>query len=160
MRENNGSALVKWLAGCGVVAVIGLAIIVVGGYFAAKKAMSLAGQETAKQIAAQYQTLKSENKVPAEHAAVFDDLVATSQDPTASLWTVALVMLSVVEPLSDGTVTPEEAKTATTIRDFVKPNPDCTIVEFSKFFEAHPELQELQQKMQNSPMGMPQPSTS
>lgn len=148
MREENGNALVKWLLGCAVVAIICVVILVVGGYFASQRLMKAGAEEMSSQVKTEYETLKSANKVPSEHAPVFDELVAVSQDPNASFWAMTLVMAAAIEPLQDGTITDEEAKVATTIRDFLKGNPDVTLVEFSKFFAEHPELQELMQRAQ------------
>ncbi|MDZ4860265.1 MAG: hypothetical protein SGI88_14910 [Candidatus Hydrogenedentes bacterium] len=152
MREENGNALVKWLLGCAVVVVLCIVGFGVLGYFGFRKISQQGAKELSGQVKTQYDALKAANKVPAEHAAVFDDLVAVSQDPAASMWTTMLVMLAAIEPLEDGAVSEEEAKNATTIRDFVKGNPDCSLIEFSQFSAAHPELQDMQRKMQS---GMP-----
>ncbi|HRK35492.1 MAG TPA: hypothetical protein PLJ47_12920, partial [Candidatus Hydrogenedentes bacterium] len=154
MHENSGSTVVKVLAGCAVVACIGLAILVVGGYFAAKKGMEIATKEGRVQIASQYEKLKAENKVPAEHIALFDDLVAVSQDPNSSMFTVSMVLVAGVQSIQKGELAEEDIKNITTIRDFVKSNPDCTLMEFATFIEAHPELEKFQEQLQAAPLGM------
>lgn len=101
----------------------------------------------ATQINTDYSRMKSENKVPAEHAAVFDEIVAATQKDGVSMWAVTISSGAIYGILQDGQVTEEEAKQAETIRDFVVANPDCTMMKMAEFMQQHPELSHLQQSM-------------
>ncbi|MCC6794398.1 MAG: hypothetical protein IT366_04710 [Candidatus Hydrogenedentes bacterium] len=150
-HQGGGNNTMKWVIGCGVgclvVCVIGAIVVAAGGYMMATRGFSEAGKAMATQINTDYGRMKSENKVPAEHTAVFDEIVATTQTEGASMWAVTIASGAIYGILQDGQVSEEEAKQAATIRDFVVANPECTMMQMAEFMQQHPELSHLQQNM-------------
>ena len=154
-QQGGGNNTLKWVIGCGVgclvLCIVGAIVVGVGGYYAATTGLSAAGKEMATQMNADYSRMKSESKVPSEHTAVFDDIIAATQKEGVTMWAVTISTMAIYGILQDGQVSEEEAKQATTIRDFVVANPDCTMMKMAEFMQQHPELSHLQQSM---PQGM------
>lgn len=150
-QQGGGNNTMKWVIGCGVgclvVCIIGAIVVAAGGYFMATRGFSEAGKAMATQINTDYSRMKSENKIPSEHAAVFDEIVAATQKEGASMWAVTIASGAIYGILQDGQVSEEEAKQAATIRDFVVANPECTMMQMAEFMQQHPELSHLQQNM-------------
>lgn len=154
-QQGGGNNTLKWVIGCGVgclvLCIVSAIVIGAGGYFMATKGMTVASQELATQMNADYSRMKSENKVPSEHVAVFDEIVATTQKEGVSMWAMTISTMAIYGILQDGQVSEEEAKQAATIREFVVANPDCSMIKMAEFMQQHPELSHLQQSM---PQGM------
>lgn len=163
-QQGSGNNTLKWVIGCGVgcliLCIVGAIVVGAGGYFMATKGFTAAGKEMATQMNADYSRMKSENKVPSEHAAVFDEIVATTQKEGATMWVVTVSTMAIYGILQDGQVSEEEAKQAATIRDFVVANPDCSMMEMAEFMQQHPELSHLQQSMPQGTSVFPVPSAS
>lgn len=155
MGQQGGSNTGKWILGCSLgclaVAILGIIAVVAGGYFLMNKGMEMVGQEMARSVKAEYDTLKSGGKIPAEHVATFDELYAVTQDPNAGAWSIMLAGTGIMGPARDGSVTPEEMEHVTAIRDFVKANPDCSMIEMAQFAEQHPEIQNWMEALDIQP---------
>lgn len=160
MAQQGGSNAIKWVIGCSIgclaVAIIGGAIVGVGAYFAVTKGLDVMAREVAKELEAQYAAKKEAGNVPAEHVALFDDLVAVTQLPNASMWSIGLAATTVTSILQDNAVSEEEAAQAGQVRDFLKENPDAGMIQLGRFFETHPELKNLQDEFARYGMGTAQ----
>ena len=147
----------KWVLGCGfgclAIAIIGIGGIGIAGYFGYQKTMEVASKEFAKSMQEEYAKAKAAQKVPAENAALFDEMIAQTQAPETTMWAGILLASGVMGAIDDSTVTPEEITLAESIRDFIKQNPNCSMLQMSKFVEQHPELETMAQRLQQQTSG-------
>lgn len=145
-QTSGGSGARPWLIGCGVgclVLIILGVVAAVGIYFASQKALKVAGKALSQQINADYTRLKASNQVPAEHAELFDEIVAVSQQETTSTAAMSIIQATMTSIFADNNVSSEEANQAKTVHDFIIANPQCSFLQMGTFFAEHPELSTL-----------------
>ncbi len=143
----------RWLLACGV-GCGALLLIVVLGIIATTAAIRYGmGEATSGMragFASEYAQLQEDEKIPVEHAEVFDRIFVVSQRDDASFMTTTMGFLVVIGYLEDGEVTETEAESAVTLADYLEANPDMGIREFGRFVEEHPEFQDAFQDAQRS----------
>lgn len=147
--QKSGAA--KWIIGCGlgcfVLILIAVAAVVGMGYFAIK----VGSEQIKPELTKAYSALKAEGKVPQEHQLLFDELVGLATQPDASFMAAAIGFGVSMEVLKDGQVTADELKQLTDVTELLRQNPDLGFVAAGKFFETHPQLQEVFQRIQQDP---------
>ncbi|HIJ74457.1 MAG TPA: hypothetical protein HPP83_10190, partial [Candidatus Hydrogenedentes bacterium] len=104
--------------------------------------------ELAAELRSQYDGLKDEGKVPEEHVALFDELVAIGGAEEGSAWGKMLCLTVVVSSLEDGKVTEAEVGVLEDARDLLQENPDIGLFGMRRFFEHRPEMQAEMQRYQ------------
>jgi hypothetical protein len=160
--SQGSSNTMKWVLGCGlgclVLVIVCVVLVAGGGYFAFTKGTAALGELMAQGLKTKYDALKAEGAIPAERVAAYDEMVQIGQAKTTSPWATIMIAGAILGPLDDKQVSAEEAAQVQTVFDFVKSNPDCSVMEYGQFVEQHPELQGIMQKAQMEMQGMQPPA--
>jgi len=142
----------RWLLACGVgcgalllIAVLGIVASVV----AFRSGMEQMAEGLKTEVADEYARLQEGEKIPPEHADVFERIYNVTQRDDASFMTTTMGFFVIMAYLEDGEVTETEAESAAILAEQLEAHPDMGFIGFAEFVEEHPEFQGAFQDAQN-----------
>jgi hypothetical protein len=147
----------RWLLACGVGCGALLLIVVLGivaSVTAIRYGMGEAVGEIRSDFANEYEQLQANEKIPEEHAEVFERIYVISQNEDTSFMSTMMGFFVIMAYLDDGEVSETEAESAAMLADHLEANPDMGIIGFAEFVENHPEFQGAFQDAQRNMQGM------
>ena len=148
-QQQGGTPWLKVIGiGCLVLIVLGV-LGVIAIYFLVNMAFDKGAEAMVQELTKSYDAAKEQGKIPQEHVALFDELVAAAQADDATMFTALLAAGAVMPAINDAEIDDEEVAAAETVRDYLRQNPDVTVFEFAEFADSHPEMAGDMQNMQN-----------
>jgi len=147
----------RWLLACGVGCGALLLIVVLGVVSTVmmfQRGMGQMAVEIRTEYANEYKELQEAERIPPEHAEVFDRIFVAAQQNDASFMVTMMGFLVTIGYLEDGEVTETEAESAGKLADFLQDNPDVGTLEFFEFVGENPEFQRAFQDAQRNIDGM------
>ena len=139
----NASQKKTMVLGCGIiVAVILVVVIVAAGvsFGFTVRLMHSAVPKLAPLVAKDYADFKATNRVPADHAALYEELAKMAAQPDATFQLLIVVKAVLDLHLDDGKVSDAELAQATAVRDYFKANPTASYFAVSRFIRQYPNL--------------------
>lgn len=112
--------------------------------------MSKLGVALSKQLTEEFDVMKESGEVPAEHAALYGELVELAQRPETTFVGSLLVTTVVRSNLEDGQVDDGELQEAEDTRDFLQENPEAGILALNGFMKKHPGLEDRMKQVQQT----------
>lgn len=150
-KKADSNVLVKGCAiGCGAVAFF-LVLLLGGGFWVFwNSVLPKMATSMSEKLASDFETMKEVGKVPEEHAALYQSLVDSAQEPEATFPAVLLCLTIVETNLDDGQVSDSELKEAQDARAFLEANPTAGFTAVETFMSEHEGLKERSQALANS----------
>jgi hypothetical protein len=142
-RQSGGGN--RWLLACGVgcgALVLLVVLAMIAGFVTFRTGMSEMATALQEEIVNEYERLQSEEKIPTEHAALFQRLFEVSQVEEASISAVFMSFFVLIGYLDDGEVTEAEADSATKLVDFLEANPSVGVFALAEFVGQNPEFEQ------------------
>ncbi len=125
--------------GCGLVLTVAIVLLGIGAGLAVRL-MKSEVPKLAPLVAKDYANFKATNRVPADRAAVYDDLAKMAQQPDATFQMLIVVKAVFDLHLDDGKVTDSELAEATAVRDYFKSHPDASYFAVLWFVRKFPDI--------------------
>lgn len=143
----------RWLLACGVgcgalvlIAVLGI----VAGVFLFRQGMDQVAGEVRAEAVREYQRLQEQEKIPLEHADLFERLYLVTQRDDASVVATCMGFFILIGYLEDGEVSETEAESAAKIADLLEENPSIGFVALIQYVEENPEFEETLREVERS----------
>jgi uncharacterized membrane protein YebE (DUF533 family) len=138
--------------GCGVLLVVGIIVVLVGGYM-----MKAVYEEGIEQVRVQmvadadevYQRLKSEGKIAASDTALIDEAHTLSQQAGSSAFAVGMCSAVIAFVDADGVLSDDERSMSNTMLEKVRQDPGMGLIAFGQFIAENPELQQQLEEIQS-----------
>lgn len=127
--------------GCGVMLLAGLVAGVVV-YRISVENIRAKREVLVTEVAAHYDRLKSTGKIPADHAAFYEETMAESRREAVGFFGLLLYGGGILSPLEDGVLTTEELALVQETRAYLKANPAPSPMDYGDYVSARPLLQD------------------